>query len=158
MSLLAPQYSSNRMVREYVQNLYLPAALEYKRRMADECSLARELCAWSQDLARHWDRVRFGTCASLRLHDRLVFTVDVWPGQLSPDRIQVELYADPMAGDGPMRIAMKRVADPVEGSDYLTYVAEVPTDRPAEHFTARIVPYHPNAAVPIEGALIKWQH
>jgi len=39
-----------------------------------------------------------------------------------------------------------------------TYAAEVRADRPASDFTARIVPNHPGAVVPLEAAHIVWQH
>ena len=35
MAELTPQYSTNRMLREYVDRLYLPAAQNYHKRTAD---------------------------------------------------------------------------------------------------------------------------
>ena len=40
----------------------------------------------------------------------------------------------------------------------LTYTAQVSATRPASDFTARIVPHHPNALVPLEADQIIWQH
>ena len=37
------------------------------------------------------------------------------------------------------------------------YRATVETVRPAWHFTPRVVPFHPDARVPIELPLIAWQ-
>ena len=37
------------------------------------------------------------------------------------------------------------------------YRAEVAADRPAGHFTARIIPSDPDASVPLEAAHILWQ-
>jgi starch phosphorylase len=37
------------------------------------------------------------------------------------------------------------------------YVAQVPAQRPAEDFTARLIPRHSAAAIPLEAAQIKWQ-
>jgi starch phosphorylase len=38
------------------------------------------------------------------------------------------------------------------------YTAKVPQDRPAEHYTPRIVAHHPNALVPLEDEHIYWRH
>jgi glycogen phosphorylase len=38
----------------------------------------------------------------------------------------------------------------------LTYRASVSSSRPSSHFTPRIVPYHPEARIPIETPLITW--
>jgi starch phosphorylase len=43
-----------------------------------------------------------------------------------------------------------------DGNGY-TYSARVPASRPAAEYTARIVPHHPEAAVPLEAAQILWQ-
>jgi len=37
MMTLAPQFSSNRMVREYAEQFYFPAATDYKKRQPDNC-------------------------------------------------------------------------------------------------------------------------
>jgi starch phosphorylase len=37
------------------------------------------------------------------------------------------------------------------------YSAQVSATRPASDYTARIVPYHPNALVPLEAEQIVWQ-
>jgi starch phosphorylase len=38
-----------------------------------------------------------------------------------------------------------------------TYSAQISATRPASDYTARIVPYHLNAAVPLEASQIVWQ-
>ena len=59
MANLAPSFSSNRMMREYVERHYLPAASAFRRRTVDGARLARELGAWTETLERHWSEVRF---------------------------------------------------------------------------------------------------
>jgi starch phosphorylase len=39
----------------------------------------------------------------------------------------------------------------------LTYSAHVSATRPASDYTARIIPHHPNASVPLEAEQIIWQ-
>jgi starch phosphorylase len=39
----------------------------------------------------------------------------------------------------------------------MTYSAQMSAIRPASDYTARIIPHHPNASVPLEARQILWQ-
>jgi starch phosphorylase len=69
----------------------------------------------------------------------------------------VELYADPVNGGEPVRVAMNRGDALVGAVRAWTYTAEVRAERPAADYTVRIVPAHSDAAVPLEANEIKWQ-
>ncbi len=47
MSRLAPQFSTNRMVREYVARIYLPASQAYRQRSVRGGELAKSLQHWA---------------------------------------------------------------------------------------------------------------
>jgi len=87
----------------------------------------------------------------------------VYLGDVSPEDVHVELYADPLRGtehgerqDKPMRVIMNRI-DPIAGAvNGFWYYANVSANRPAEDYTPRVVPYHPEALVPKEVAHILW--
>lgn len=159
MSRLTPQFSSNRMVREYVERVYLPAADVVRRRLEDGGKLAIDLETWERRLREGWTGLQFGDLQVERAQDHWRFTVQVYVGTLDPDQLRVELYADPMrAGEPPLRITMGRgesLPGPLRG--YL-FQAECPAERPSHHFTPRILPFHTEATVPIEAPLILWQH
>jgi starch phosphorylase len=88
-----------------------------------------------------------------RLDGVLAFEAVVYPGELDPNRIRVELFAD--GATEPLRLAMDR-GGKVDGNGYL-YSAHTPATRNADDFTARVVPYHPSAPVPLEASQILWQ-
>lgn len=159
MSRLTPQFSSNRMVREYVERVYRPAADVVRRRLEDGGKLAIDLETWERRLREGWTGLQFGDLQVERAQDHWRFTVQVYVGTLDPDQLRVELYADPMrAGEPPLRITMGRgesLPGPLRG--YL-FQAECPAERPSHHFTPRILPFHTEATVPIEAPLILWQH
>ena len=67
------------------------------------------------------------------------FEVEVFLGDLSPDAVRVELYADGVNGDGPVRQEMTRVP-PLGNAGGCIYRATVPATRPATHYTARVIP------------------
>ena len=51
-----------------------------------------------------------------------------------------------------------RLARPLTGAwGGYVFVATVPAERPAAHYTARVVPLFDGVAVPLESALVAWQ-
>jgi starch phosphorylase len=158
MSRLTPQFSSNRMVREYVDRIYSAASASVSRRLENGGKLAAELEAWHARIGQGWREIRFGDLRVTSQGNRWHFEVPVYFGDLEPDQVRVELYADPLNdGDRPTRIAMQQVRTiPGAVHGYL-FRAEGPSTRPANHFTPRIVPFHPEAIVPLEESLVLWK-
>jgi starch phosphorylase len=83
--------------------------------------------------------------------------VQVLPGALKPDEIKVELYTDSVQGEGPSLAAMTACKACVDSNGALIYSAQVSATRPASDYTARIIPYHANASLPLEAEQILWQ-
>jgi starch phosphorylase len=158
MSQLTQRFSSYRMMREYVEKMYLPSAKAYRRRIADGALLASELYEWQKKLAENWSYLQFGKINASRDGNSWVFKVQVLLGKMNPDMIRVELYADPIDGGEPMRWIMTKKESMEGGEDGFIYESKVPGDRAAGDYTPRIVPYHPEASIPIEDAHILWHH
>ena len=157
MARLTPQFSANRAVREYVEKYYLPAATAYRRRAADGGTLGAEILAWRRTVAQHWHEARFGKLEVAIADGRYHFTVEVYLGGLDPDAVRVELYADPIDGQDPARLPLtrgRRLDAPGNGYAYETLIE---ASRDADDYTARLIPYHRGAAVPLEAAEILWQ-
>ncbi|MFA5701049.1 MAG: hypothetical protein WC913_07205, partial [Desulfuromonas sp.] len=57
----------------------------------------------------------------------------------------------------PMRVKMSRDRPLVGAENGYAYTAQAPADRPPEDFTARIIPYFPGVAIPLEVPQILWQ-
>ena len=158
MSQLTHQFSSDRMLREYVRSAYLPAAAAYERRATRGAKLASELDAWQQAMADAWGSVRFGAVRVTPVSGYSHFEVQVYLGDLQGEHVRVELYAEsPPAEHRPTLMVMeRRKALPGTVNGHL-YTAEGPNARPATDYTARIVPYHPDVLVPLEITHILWQ-
>jgi starch phosphorylase len=155
MARLTPRFSANRTVREYTEHFYLPAAAAYRCRAADNGALARRMLDWERAIRQHWPFLSF---SEVRVHTEggdHVFEVHVCLGDLDPDAIRVELYADPIAGEAPVRQQLHGRAA-AEGA-YL-YVGRAAAMRPATDYTARIIPRFEGASIPLEAPYILWQH
>ena len=156
MSQLTAHFSSNRMVREYVEQAYIPAAKHYQERIADKANLNKDLLCWQEKIRETWDGLRFGEIYVKQLDRHYAFDVQVYLGDVDSSGISVELYANGENGEGPIRITMNQ-SDAIPGmvNAYL-YQCEAPKSRPIEHYTPRIVPFHPYVAIPLENAEILW--
>jgi starch phosphorylase len=157
MARLTPEFSATRAICEYTESHYLPAAARYRDRAANDGAVGSSLLHWNQDLERHWSTVRF---VSIRIntHDgQHFFQADVAPGSLTPDHMRVEIYADSSQGLCAAFEEMTTSGPCADIPGAFNYSAQVSATRPASDYTARIVPHHPNALVPLEASQIVWQ-
>jgi starch phosphorylase len=156
MAELTPQFSANRMVREYVDKLYSKASKRCKRRTDNAAQEAVLLCRWRDSLIQSWHKLRFGTLDVQRQDDSYVVTLTVYLDDIDPKAVQVQLYADPLEGAEPEIYVMKRAnAIPGTINGYL-YRVHIPARRPVEHYTPRIIPYFDGVVVPLETTSILW--
>ena len=153
----ATQFSANRTVREYTEKYYLPAAESFRTRSAAGGALASEIVSWQKAIAEHWSKLNFGQVNSETVGDFQNFRVQVFLGDLQPESVLVELYAQARDGDVPMRQPMTR-GEALSGSvGGFLYTAQAPANRPATDYTPRIVPAFRDIRVPLEMREILWQ-
>jgi glycogen phosphorylase len=157
MSRLTPRFSTNRVIREYTDTYYVPAAARYRERAADKGALGERLTDWRRGLARHWREARFGPVQTETQNARHHVSVEVHLDGLDPESVHVELYADPTDGAEPARHAMMRGQKLDESGTAFRYSASVPASRPAGDYTPRLIPFHPALLVPLETPEILWQ-
>lgn len=137
MARLTPQFSTNRTVGEYTERFYLPRAADYLRRAADAGKGGRVIANWQRSLDQNWAAIRFGNLNVETAGDRHVFEAHVYLGELDPDAVCVELYADCAATGTPLRQAMQRGRALVGVVGGYVYCAEY--RRPVHQLTTRRV-------------------
>lgn len=157
MAALTPHFATNRTVREYTQHYYVPAASAFRARAAANQALAEHLVVWQHDHSVHWGEARFGAVRVDTHEGQHHFAVDVQLGGLDPESIRVELFADSAEGGVPVRHVMTRGRTLDQSGSGVEYAASVDASRPAEDYTPRLVPYHPELRTPLEAARILWQ-
>lgn len=157
MSQLAPRFSSNRMLLEYVERLYRPAARAFRGRSADGAALARTLRQWQSALAAGWDKIHFGAVTGERDGDRWRISIPIYLGEIALEAVKVEIYA---AADGALpSFCLEMICGaPIAGAAHgYIFSAQVPASRPADDYTPRIRAWHAQAFLPAECALLAWQ-
>jgi starch phosphorylase len=155
LASLGPQVQASRMVQEYVNTQYTPAATAVELADAEGYRAARELAAYRQRLSGAWPHIRITDCElSLNGKDTPVL------GERVAVRASVEL-AGLSAGDVQVQAVIGRVADSDELYDVVTvpmtqdidgqYAAEVSLPHAGSlGVTARVLPNHALLASPVE--------
>jgi glycogen phosphorylase len=155
---LGPKVQAERMVREYVNALYVPAAVSTRALTdTDGFGPARELAAWKKRVIEAWPQVRIehveSEAAGQRLGVAMVVRVSVALGELTRDDVSVEVvYGRPDEDDEIVAPAYATLnAEPAEsaelpaedGSSAVRYSGEVSLDRPGPFgYTVRVLPSH----------------
>ncbi|MGB6212515.1 alpha-glucan family phosphorylase [Pseudomonas mandelii] len=157
MSQLGPQFSSNRMLLEYLDCCYQPAIQAFRRRSKDKAELARGLHAWHKAVALGWDNIHFGTVDAKHDGESLYISVPVYLGEIAPEWVRVEIYAAPCDGHPAECLPMNAVG-PIPGAiqGYIFSISVAAT-RPVDGYTPRVRAWHSDAFLPAENALIAWQ-
>ena len=157
MAQLTPRFSTNRAVCEYTNQYYLPAATAYRERAADNGAVGAQLVEWRQILAAKWATLRFGEMKIRTESGRHRFETQVYLDDLDPEAVRVELFAEGVGGGSGVKVAMQQVRQLLGVANGYAYHAEVPATRPATDYTARVIPHHVRASIPLEEAHILWQ-
>ncbi|HEV2256020.1 MAG TPA: alpha-glucan family phosphorylase [Streptosporangiaceae bacterium] len=149
---LGPKVQAERMVREYVNALYVPAAASSRALTdADGFGPARELAAWKKLVIEAWPQVRIEhveseSAAGQRLGAALAVRVSVALGRLTRDDVTVEVvYGRPDEDDEIVRPAYATLtAEPDPAADgAVRYSGEVSLNRPGPFgYTVRVLPNH----------------
>jgi glycogen phosphorylase len=156
MERLTAWFSADRMVREYVTDLYVPASSAYRRRLVSGGALASEITEWAETLDAHWHELRFERVEMVSRTDGFEAEAVVHLGSIDPSAVKVELFAQPIDREPPERIDMG-TGLPLDGEPgTFIYKRRLVTVWPTDHYTVRIVPYHLHARVPLEQRRILW--
>ncbi|GAA3014777.1 alpha-glucan family phosphorylase [Actinokineospora diospyrosa] len=155
LSSLGPQIQATRMVGEYVESAYAPAAAAGALAQADDFRVARDLADYRGRLFGAWQRVRVVDC-ELAIEDnhspvigeivRVNATVDL--AGLAPGDVEVQAVIGRVGDTDELSDVVTAVMQPTEGGRYTTELALPHAG--ALGVTARVLPRHGLLATPAE--------
>jgi starch phosphorylase len=162
LSTLSPSLSADRMVREYVERLYLPAAKAEETISANSYQPARELALWKSRVAEAWPAVHVthvesgGVDAVPQVGDTLHVRAQVELGGLSADDVSVEVvYGRARDGDRLIDTQHAVLEPTTDNGGASTFAGSVPLGRAGSFgYNVRVVPRHPLLASAAEMGLI----
>jgi starch phosphorylase len=147
------------MVRDYVTDLYEPAAVSGVAAPADGCARARSLEAFAQRISAAWSGVKIGgvdvdVSPSLE-NERRHARVDVGLGALAAADVAVQLLHGPVDSEGSF-VGQPNVTE-MDTSDLGTYQTEFEVGEAGPYgVTARVLPTHPDMVSAVELGLVAW--
>jgi starch phosphorylase len=150
LATLGPSISASRMVRDYVDHWYLPAARRSRRLAQDDFAAARELVHWRERVAAAWPDVRIIAVTNeeqAHVGDPQRVWADVALGDLTADEVQVQLWHGRVEAGDQLRdpqLAVMQVdsaAGPEGGARFLATLSSL--EQGSFGFTVRVVPSHP---------------
>jgi starch phosphorylase len=162
---LGPEVSASRMVRDYVANLYEPAAAGADVMHAAGNERAKALAAWKQRVIAGWSAVSVAEVTSDSLaidlgNDRAV-SAEVVLGKLGPDDVDVQLVhgavgpADELTDPSIESMTLYDEGPHREGTH--CYKGSFTCDRAGRYgFTVRVVPAHPDLSTFAELGRVAW--
>ncbi|WP_424467788.1 alpha-glucan family phosphorylase [Pseudoclavibacter helvolus] len=157
ISVVGPKVAAERMVRDYINDLYLPAGRS--ARVASDLESTRAFAGWLRDVRAAWPSVRVesvtapgdeaATGRGVRLSARLAL------GELTPDDVLVEAVFGVPDESGELRAPRIAAMHPVlEGST--DFAVEIPVDQPGRlGYTVRVQPKHAYLQAPAELGLVR---
>jgi starch phosphorylase len=158
MAQLTARFSASRTVREYTDKYYIPAANGYAARAGNKGASAEAIAGWQRSLQQNWSGVRFGEIKVTTDSGQQRFEAQTYLNGLAPEAVTVELYAEGLAGQPPVRLEMRPLRQLAGTEHAYAYGAQVPAARPASQYTVRVIPRHVDVAIPLEAPEILWQH
>jgi len=149
LTLLGPKVLAGRMVREYVERLYAPAAHAHRAMVPDA---ARELAEWKARLRAQWHDVTVDhvettvATTTAELGTTLGLRVRVGLGTLGPDDVEVQAVSGRVDEEDRIADASTVPLKPVGGPDTegrWVYEGPLSLDRTGPFgYTVRILPAH----------------
>jgi starch phosphorylase len=145
---LGPKVQASRMVREYVDSYYAPAATSVARAYADDFREAKDLAAYRARLEAAWPWVRVAQCevgvtggVTPVIGERVEVRATVSLGGLAPSDVEVQAVVGRVGDTDELRDV---VTVPMSATNEETYVAEVTLPHAGSlGFTVRVLPKHP---------------
>ena len=112
---------------------------------------------WRRAIERQWPAMRFGEMKVGTDGGEHVFEVQFYFNGARPERGAGGALCRRRRRRGPLRQEMQRVRQLAGEAGGYAYGGRAPATRPATDYTARAMPNHTGAAVPLETARILWQ-
>jgi starch phosphorylase len=151
------------MVRDYVEEMYEPAAARADALAENGGARAKELAGWKQRVAKAWPSVRIESVESdamlVDLGSSKTVEVVVALGALNQDDVEVQLLHGPVGANEEIQLAAMVTMELVgkEGEGSYRYAGSFACERAGRYgFTLRVVPSHPDLPTFAELGVVTW--
>jgi starch phosphorylase len=165
LQTLGPKVLASRMVRDYVERYYTPAAQSLRRTVGVDADFgpARDLAAYRRRAVEGWPNIRITDVDSTGLPDtpvlgsKLTLTATVQLAGLRPEEVTVQALLGRVGADDslrdPVTIEMSHSGSADAGHEIFSTTTPLPVAG-AVGYTVRVLPNHPMLAAANELGLV----
>jgi glycogen phosphorylase len=162
---ITPVFNTHRMVKEYTERLYLPAAKSHEDFERDNCTAATALSQWKTKMRKDWAQVRISDVQvgnpdrqNIPVGDSLQLSARIYLGAVDPKHVRVEAYHGEAENGGVKNPSVAALNESqLDGDGSYIYRGTVPaTESGAYGVSVRVVPTHPHLMQTHELRLITW--
>jgi glycogen phosphorylase len=162
---VTPVFNTHRMVKEYTERLYLPAANSHQDFARDNCQPATELSQWKTRIRKDWPQVQVYDVQianqdrqNIPVGESLQVSARVHLGGVDPKNVRVEAYHGESDNSGIKNPAVTVLTQSSQNGDgsYLFQGSVPASESGAYGFSVRVVPTHPHLMQTHELRLITW--
>lgn len=153
---ICPFFNSHRMVSDYVETCYVPAARNYRHLKADNYSALKKLVEWKKRIKQDWNKIQI-IDVTIPGEDvpskggKLQMNVIVDTAEHNPDELCVELLHGPIDLNDNFKVRYSTPLSPTEspvGDGKVLFQGSIPLDHAGLYgYTVRITPKHPNLSL-----------
>ena len=157
-------YSCQRMMRQYIEECYLPAQQRRTALLEDNAAQARSLAQWRYRLESAWHQVRIlrvetNAEPELSAGSTLHLRVELELRELSPEDVRVELYLGRLLPSGELADIRTTLLEHVHGepSGHHWFEGSLAVEESGQFgLTVRVLPWHPALPTAAEARLCYW--
>ncbi|PYI74571.1 MAG: alpha-glucan phosphorylase, partial [Verrucomicrobia bacterium] len=162
---VTPVFNTHRMVKEYTERLYVPAAEAHREFFENDCTAATDLSQWKSRIRKDWPQIRIDDIQvgnkdrqNIPVGELVEVSARVHLGAVDPQHVRVEVYHGESDNGGiknPAITTMNQAGQNGDGN-YL-YRGSVPASESGAYgFSVRVLPTHPHLQQEHELRLITW--
>jgi starch phosphorylase len=163
MKRLCPIFNTNRMVMEYAERFYLPAAKRYSDLAAHGGAKLGPILEWRKRFRTAGSqvkitRVQTENSRELRVGEKMRVTAHVVLGEIPPEYVRVQIVSGSVNAAGVIVNStsndMKHAG--MTDNEHL-YDGQLECLESGSYgFSVRVIPYHPDVRVPVEHPWLVW--
>jgi starch phosphorylase len=162
---ITPVFNTHRMVKEYAERLYIPAAQSHEDFSRESCAAATQLSQWKAKMRKEWPQVRIYDVQvsnqdrqNIPVGESLQLSARVHLGPVDPKHVRVEAYHGESENGGIKNPNVAVLSESGQNGDgsYI-YQGSVPASESGAYgFSVRVVPTHAHLMQTHELRLITW--
>jgi starch phosphorylase len=163
---VTPIFNTQRMVEEYTERLYLPAARAHKEFARENWRAANELSRWKAQMRKDWPQVQIRDVQiknkdrqKIQVGESLQVAATIHLGAVEPKHVRVEAYHGEAENDALRNPSVTELAESQRqgGNGDYVYEGSVPAAESGTYgFSVRVIPTYPHLLQAHELRLIAW--